>query len=103
MEALYSATVQAMVNSMQHADEPGRSTRRELRIRGVRTGGCVIEVTDNGVGFVRADVPDERLGLRVTIEERMSNAGGTAEIASQPGQGTSVTVGWPAETEEADA
>ena len=103
VEALYSATVQAMVNSMQHADEPGRSTRRELRIRGVRTGGCVIEVTDNGVGFLRADVPDERLGLRVSIEERMSNAGGTAEIVSQPGQGTSVTVGWPADAEGADA
>ena len=99
VEALYSATVQAMVNSMQHADEPGRSTRRELRIRGVRTGGAVIEVADNGVGFTREEVPEERLGLRVSIEERMANAGGAAEIASRPGHGTLVTVSWPSDTE----
>ena len=76
---------------------------RELRIRGVRTGGAVIEVADNGVGFTRDEVPDERLGLRVSIEERIANAGGAAEIASQPGHGTLVTVSWPADTEEVGA
>jgi signal transduction histidine kinase len=85
-----------MVNSMQHADEPGRSTRRELRIRGVRAGGCLIEVDDNGIGFDRASVPGERLGLRMSIEERMANAGGSAEIVSRPGQGTTVLLAWPA-------
>ena len=96
VEALYSAAVQAMVNSLQHADEPGHATRRELRISGVRAGGCVIEVADDGVGFDRHDVPDERLGLRVSIEERIANAGGVADIRSQPGHGTTVTVAWPA-------
>jgi signal transduction histidine kinase len=103
VDALYSAAVQAMVNSMQHADEPGRSTRRELRIRGVRAGGCVIEVADNGTGFDRAGVPVERLGLRVSIEERMANAGGSAEIVSRPGHGTTVTVAWPAGSAGGDA
>jgi signal transduction histidine kinase len=103
VDALYSAAVQAMVNSMQHADEPGRSTRRELRIRGVRAGGCVIEVADNGAGFIRADVPIERLGLRVSIEERMQNAGGSAEIVASPGHGTTVTVSWPAGAAGGDA
>jgi len=103
VDALYSAAVQAMVNSMQHADEPGRSTRRELRIRGVRSGGCVIEVADNGAGFVRAEVPIERLGLRVSIEERMHNAGGSAEIDASPGHGTTVTVSWPAGAAGGDA
>jgi signal transduction histidine kinase len=92
-----------MVNSMQHADEPGRSTRRELRVRGVRAGGCVIEIADNGVGFDRRDVPLERLGLRVSIEERMAGAGGAAEIESSPGQGTTVTVAWPAGAAGGDA
>ena len=95
VDALYTASVQAMVNSLQHADEPGRRARRELRVRGVRAGGCVIEVADDGVGFDRAAVPAERLGLRVSIEERMANAGGSADIASQPGHGTTVTVAWP--------
>ena len=96
VEALYSAAVQAMVNSMQHADEPGRSTRRELRIRGVRAGGCVIEIADNGSGFDRERVPVERLGLRVSIEERMANAGGSALILTRPGHGTTVSIAWPA-------
>ncbi|GAA1749691.1 sensor histidine kinase [Agromyces humatus] len=95
VDALYTASVQAMVNSLQHADEPGRRARRELRVRGVRAGGCVIEVSDDGVGFDRAAVPAERLGLRVSIEERMANAGGSARIESQPGRGTTVTVAWP--------
>ena len=96
VEALYTAAVQAMVNSLQHADEPGRSARRELRIRGVRAGGCVIEIADNGAGFDPARVPAERLGLRVSIEERMANAGGTAEISTRIGHGTTVTIAWPA-------
>ena len=95
VEALYTAAVQAMVNSLQHADEPGRKARRELRIRGVRAGGCVIEIADNGVGFDPARVPAERLGLRVSIEERMADAGGTAEISSRIGHGTTVTIAWP--------
>ncbi|KQZ08748.1 hypothetical protein ASD23_10230 [Agromyces sp. Root1464] len=95
VEALYAAAVQAMVNSLQHADEPGLSTRRELRIRGVRAGGCVIEVADNGRGFAMDRVPAERLGLRVSIEERMANAGGMAHIESRIGHGTTVTVAWP--------
>ena len=96
VDAIYTASVQAMVNSLQHADEPDRRARRELRIRGVRAGGCVIEVADNGVGFDRVNVPTERLGLRVSIEERMANAGGSASIESRPGHGTTVTVAWPA-------
>ena len=103
IEALYTAAVQAMVNSVQHADQPSLGTRRELRIRGVRAGGCVIEVADNGVGFDRADVPVERLGLRISIEERMANAGGSARIVSQPGLGTTVTIAWPAGAEDGEA
>lgn len=95
MEALYTAAVQAMVNSLQHADEPGLSTRRELRIRGVRAGGCVIEVADNGRGFEVDQVPAGRLGVRVSIEERMANAGGAAHIVTRLGHGTTVTIAWP--------
>ncbi len=95
MEALYTAAVQAMVNSLQHADEPGLSTRRELRIRGVRAGGCVIEIADNGRGFDVDQVPEGRLGLRISIEERMANAGGAADIATRVGHGTTVTLAWP--------
>jgi signal transduction histidine kinase len=48
-------------------------------------------------------VPDERLGLRVSIEERMANAGGSADIASAAHQGTTVTIAWPAGAAGGDA
>ncbi|WP_395243761.1 sensor histidine kinase [Agromyces sp. MMS24-K17] len=96
VDALYSAAVQAMVNSLQHADDDARPIRRELRIRGVRATGCVIEVADDGGGFDPAAVPSERLGLRVSIEERLRGVGGMATIESAPGRGTTVSLGWPA-------
>lgn len=95
VDALSSAAVQAMVNSVQHADGPIGRVRRELEIRGVGAGGCVIEVVDNGSGFDPSAVPLSRLGLRVSIEERMTNAGGSARIDSAPGRGTRVTLAWP--------
>ena len=95
VDALSSAALQAMVNSVQHADGPIGRVRRELEIRGVGAGGCVIEVADNGSGFDPTQVPASRLGLRVSIEERMANAGGSARIESAPGRGTRVILAWP--------
>ncbi|HEU4464969.1 MAG TPA: ATP-binding protein [Agromyces sp.] len=96
VDALSSAALQAMVNSVQHADGPVGRVRRELEIRGVGAGGCVIEISDNGRGFGPEEVPLSRLGLRVSIEERVANAGGSARIESAPGRGTRVTLAWPA-------
>jgi signal transduction histidine kinase len=95
VEALYAAAAQAMVNSAQHGDVPGRAVTREVRITGRPSAACRIEVVDDGAGFDLATVPRERLGLRVSIEERMANVGGTAHIESRPGEGTTVVVGWP--------
>jgi signal transduction histidine kinase len=95
-EALYSASVQAMVNSLQHAgDRDGID--RWLRITGIGAEGLEIEIGDTGVGFVIEDVPVERLGLRVSIIERVANAGGRAEVISRPGEGAVVTIRWPDE------
>lgn len=99
IDALSSAAVQAMVNSAQHADAPGRATRRSVDVRGVGTGGCVIRVVDDGPGFDPAQVPVSRIGLRVSISERMANAGGAAGVESAPGAGTVVTLAWPAGVE----
>jgi len=93
-EAVYSATVQAMVNSMQHAGDA--SVPRTLTLSGNWRGGVEIEVTDAGCGFDQLSVPRERLGLRVSISERMASAGGLATITSHPGQGTRVAITWPA-------
>ncbi|MDR5700350.1 sensor histidine kinase [Agromyces aerolatus] len=95
VEALYTAAAQAMVNSAQHGDVAGRQVDRQVRIAGISSAACRIEVVDDGAGFDPATVPQERLGLRVSIEERMTNAGGAAHVVSRPGAGTSIVLTWP--------
>lgn len=99
-EAVYSATVQAMVNSMQHAG--AGDVRRTLTIRGGSPLATVlIIVADTGCGFDARAVPTERLGLRVSIKERLSKVGGHANIESSVNAGTTVTILWP--SSEADS
>ncbi|WP_168916942.1 sensor histidine kinase [Microcella flavibacter] len=92
-EALYSAAVQSMVNSVQHAGGP--DVRRWLRVSGVQGGAIEIEIGDAGAGFDPALVPGERLGVRRSIIERMASAGGLADVRSAPGRGTVVHLHWP--------
>jgi signal transduction histidine kinase len=100
-EAVYSATVQAMVNSMQHAG--GADVGRSLAIRGGSPLATVhIVVADTGRGFDSQEVPAERLGLRVSIRERLSKVGGHARIESEPGEGTTVTILWPSSEMDAE-
>ncbi|RQP12627.1 MAG: histidine kinase [Microbacteriaceae bacterium] len=91
-EALYSAAVQAMVNSLQHA---GGHVDRWAVIRG-GADDLVIEVGDRGVGFEPDAVPTERLGVRVSILERVASVGGAAVIDTAVGGGTVVALHWPA-------
>lgn len=92
-EALYSAAVQAMMNSVQHAGSS--EVRRWLKVSGVHGGAVEIEVGDAGEGFDPAEVPDARLGLRRSIVERTANAGGNAELRAAPGRGTVIVLSWP--------
>jgi signal transduction histidine kinase len=93
-EAVYSAAMQAMVNSLQHAGS-GEQVRRWLVVDGGGGAAIRIGVGDNGVGFAAQTVPNERLGLRVSIIERVANAGGSVEIDSAPGEGTVIWISWP--------
>ncbi|HEY2642192.1 MAG TPA: histidine kinase [Galbitalea sp.] len=95
-DAVFAAAVQAMVNSVQHAGDLPK-LKRWVAIKGVRPGGMEVVVGDNGRGFDLGSIPTQRLGVRVSIIERVSNAGGIAGIASSPGNGAIVTVRWPAQ------
>jgi hypothetical protein len=94
-EAVYSAAMQAMVNSFQHAGRTA-GVERWLAISGTVGAGIEVQVGDTGVGFDLTSVPTERLGVRVSIIERVAGAGGSARIDSTRGSGTIVTVRWPA-------
>ena len=91
-EAIYSASVQAMVNSLQHAGEG--SVSRWVAVRGVSPGGIEVVIGDTGAGFDMSE-RSERLGVRVSILERISNVGGRATVQSAPGEGTIVSIRWP--------
>ena len=91
-ESIYSASVQAMVNSLQHAGET--DVARWVAVRAVAPGGIEVVIGDTGAGF-DTSVSSERLGVRVSILERIANAGGRATIQSAPGEGTIITIRWP--------
>lgn len=66
----------------------------------VDLGGTEDEITfiisDQGKGFDPSSVPDDRLGIRHSIIERVKGIGGSVKIWSSPGEGTSVIVRVPA-------
>lgn len=89
-DAVYSAAVQALVNSLQHA---GDDVRRWVQVRAIGDG-VRVEVGDDGSGFDVDAIPQGRLGVRVSIFERLASVGGTAEVRSAPGHGTRVILEW---------
>ena len=99
-EALYAASVQAMVNSVQHA---GPAQMRSLMICGNGQSGCRIEISDTGCGFDPTSVASARLGVRVSIRDRIASVGGVAVVNSSPGQGTTVVISWPRAEVSADS
>jgi two-component sensor histidine kinase len=57
-------------------------------------GGVTITIVDRGKGFDPAARTASR-GLDHSIAARMAEVGGTSEVASEIGEGTSVTLKWP--------
>ncbi len=72
----------------QSGPEPGPSTARS------RTGGdaIVLEVSDNGRGFIVDARPDESHRGLANMRSRAASLGGTFEVDSAPGAGTRIIV-----------
>lgn len=88
--ALSQAIEQCLVNVLHHS--------------GVHTAELVVfsaaseltaMITDAGRGFVEAEVDDDRLGLRTSVRGRIASVGGTVQLWSNPGTGTSVVLTVP--------
>ncbi len=88
--ALTDATSQAVANSLQHA---GRAAKRLLRIK-VTKKEIKIVITDDGNGFRVSRIARNRLGLRLSIIQRIENVGGRVFINTQPGEGTDIVLEW---------
>ena len=78
---------EALHNALRHA---GTAARIAVTLR-LEPGGLELTVTDDGAGFDAAapDARSRRLGL-TTMAERARAAGGTLEVRSAPGAGTTV-------------
>lgn len=95
---IYRFMQEALNNVRKHA------AASEVKIRIHRVAGLgVIQISDDGQGFVpeqvRKSLPDPtgatlHMGLQ-TMEERLRQAGGTLEIHSAPGAGTTLKARFP--------
>ncbi len=88
--ALVGATREALVNAGRHAKVTSVSLYAE-----VESDAISVFVRDRGVGFIPAEVGPDRHGVRGSIVGRMERHGGTAEIRSEPGDGTEVRLRMP--------
>lgn len=54
-----------------------------------------VMITDQGAGFDPQAMPPDRLGVRGSIQDRMRQVGGAAQVWSSPGSGTSIVLSVP--------
>ncbi|RWZ68513.1 hypothetical protein ELQ92_04700 [Labedella populi] len=99
-EAMILAAAQAMQNSIQHGG--GETVGRSVVVRATGTAGVSVSVEDDGEGFDPREVEPGRLGVRVSIIERMVSVGGRASVDSEVGRGTTVRLEWTPAGSEAD-
>jgi signal transduction histidine kinase len=93
VETLYFRVAQ---EALRNAVEHGSADCVDIRVRR-ENGRSSLVVADDGKGFdLRAATNGEHFGLRL-IEDAARDAGGSAQIQSQPGGGTSVRVEVPIE------
>ncbi len=88
--ALVAAAREAVVNAARHAKVETVSVYAE-----VESDTVSVFVRDRGVGFDPDQVEPDRQGVRGSIVGRMARHGGTAEIRSEPGEGTEVRLRLP--------
>ena len=82
--ALYRFAQEAVSNVMRHADASAVVVTSE-----VSNGNAALSVADDGQGFDVLTAP-ERTGLS-NLRHRLASHGGTVEVRSEPGDGTTVT------------
>ncbi|WP_317229203.1 ATP-binding protein [Clavibacter sp. MX14-G9D] len=90
-EAVVSAMLQAIANSVLHA---GPGAVRTATAWATAGGGLRIRISDDGCGFDPQGLAPARLGVRVSIVERLQRVGASADVRSTSGRGTSVVISW---------
>lgn len=97
--AIAHATREALANVAAHAGTGQAWVTITMATAADPAGAARIEVTvrDEGAGFDPDRVDPARLGLRRSITERVEDWGGSAWVRSAPGEGSTVSLCWPAD------
>lgn len=93
VRALVQATTEAARNNARYSP----NSPCEITAQAEIDSSCArirIEIRDEGPGFDIAAVSPERLGLRISIVQRMAQEGGHAAIISSPGKGALIRLNW---------
>ena len=85
LRPIVAAAREATTNAAKHAGVPRIDVYAEIAADGVD-----VFVRDRGAGFDPDSTPEDRLGVRRSIIDRMERHGGQATIRSAPGEGTEV-------------
>jgi NarL family two-component system sensor histidine kinase YdfH len=88
-DPIQRSVAEGLANIAQHA----QATQSSVHLS-QQEGTLTLEIHDNGIGFDPTAVPPGHYGL-IGMSERARLAGGTLEIESQPGQGTTIKVKIP--------
>ncbi|MBO0747683.1 MAG: sensor histidine kinase, partial [Acidimicrobiaceae bacterium] len=91
-EHVYRVVQEALHNAVRHA-HPTHVTVR-FSMSDELEGELLVEIVDDGTGFVVDRVGPDHLGLE-TMRERAEAIEGTLEVKSSPGAGTRVTLRAP--------
>ena len=109
-EALVHATREALANVAAHAGIGEAWVSAGLVMDGPVTAGPVpagpavqVTIRDAGRGFDPGLIGPTRLGVRMSINGRVADCGGSASVRSAPGEGTEVCLRWPAAAAAAPA
>ncbi|MGA7203596.1 MAG: ATP-binding protein [Specibacter sp.] len=92
--ALTQAATEAVRNSSKYAPGSPATVSVSFSVPSRDKAEVAVEITDQGPGFDLAGIPLERMGVRVSIIERMKDARGNAVVLSEPGTGTTVRLKW---------
>ena len=96
LAAMLRAAREAMVNAAKYSGVDTVSVFGEVEPTEV-----LVFVRDRGPGFDLDTVPEDRLGIRGSILDRMERHGGSARIRTAPGEGAEVQLRMPRTTTEA--
>lgn len=84
------AVKQCLVNVLEHSG----ATDAEVAIHG-SDEELLVMIIDTGQGFTEEEVGSDRLGLKNSVRGRIESVGGTVQVWSTPGRGTSIVIRLP--------